>query len=254
MAKKKREEPGIPEWVVTYGDMMSLLLCFFILLAAFSELKQEREYQDVVREIKEAFGYNSGAGRAPGDGIPTNTIENPLESLQKREDRRNEPRDDNNPNVPGDDERPETIMPGPRTVIGGAITFQPGSTELTDWAKQQLMNDIVPPIKGQRNIFEIRGHAWGVEDQARGIDLRTLSFRRAMAVINFMVTEGGVEEQILRPIAAGHHEPAALAAQNGQAAQNAQRTAENRRVEVYMTEVTVDEIHQDPDFTGRGPR
>ncbi len=36
MAKKKAaNNPGIPEWVLTYGDLMSLLLCFFILLSAF---------------------------------------------------------------------------------------------------------------------------------------------------------------------------------------------------------------------------
>ena len=34
--RKKPEAPGVPEWVVTYGDMMTLLLCFFVLLQAFS--------------------------------------------------------------------------------------------------------------------------------------------------------------------------------------------------------------------------
>jgi len=45
MAKRKPiQSPGIPEWVLTYGDLMSLLLCFFILLAAFSELKKEEDF------------------------------------------------------------------------------------------------------------------------------------------------------------------------------------------------------------------
>ncbi|MGI9443328.1 MAG: flagellar motor protein MotB [Rubripirellula sp.] len=30
------EEMGIPEWVVTFGDMMSLLLTFFIMLVSLS--------------------------------------------------------------------------------------------------------------------------------------------------------------------------------------------------------------------------
>lgn len=42
MAKKKDDKPiiqmGAPEWVVTFGDMMTLLLCFFVLLFAMSEV------------------------------------------------------------------------------------------------------------------------------------------------------------------------------------------------------------------------
>ena len=41
------EDPpmGIPEWVVTFGDMMSLLLTFFIMLVSMSEMKQEEKFQ-----------------------------------------------------------------------------------------------------------------------------------------------------------------------------------------------------------------
>ena len=64
MAKRRKaEEPGIPEWIVTYGDLMSLLLCFFILLAAFSELKQPREFREVIDKIKEALGFQGGMGQ-----------------------------------------------------------------------------------------------------------------------------------------------------------------------------------------------
>ena len=50
--KKHKQEKGIPEWVVTFGDMMSLLLCFFILLQMFSEVKKDEEYQRVITAIK----------------------------------------------------------------------------------------------------------------------------------------------------------------------------------------------------------
>ncbi len=39
--RPKKQPPGVPEWVVTFGDMMALLLCFFILLQMFSELKKD---------------------------------------------------------------------------------------------------------------------------------------------------------------------------------------------------------------------
>ncbi|MCK5557820.1 MAG: flagellar motor protein MotB, partial [Candidatus Hydrogenedentes bacterium] len=45
MARGRRsrddEEPRVPGWVVTYGDMMSLLLTFFVLLISFSTIKKE---------------------------------------------------------------------------------------------------------------------------------------------------------------------------------------------------------------------
>ena len=35
-------EEGAPTWIVTFADMMSLLLTFFILMYSMSEVKQER--------------------------------------------------------------------------------------------------------------------------------------------------------------------------------------------------------------------
>ncbi|HID23354.1 MAG TPA: hypothetical protein EYP14_13280, partial [Planctomycetaceae bacterium] len=36
---------GVPEWVVTYGDMMSLLLTFFIMLVSLSEVVADKRYR-----------------------------------------------------------------------------------------------------------------------------------------------------------------------------------------------------------------
>ncbi|MHC4990575.1 MAG: flagellar motor protein MotB, partial [Planctomycetota bacterium] len=63
----KQQRTGAPEWIVTFGDMMSLLLTFFILLQMFSEMKRDHEYQRVVTAIKEAFGYSGGVGVLPTD-------------------------------------------------------------------------------------------------------------------------------------------------------------------------------------------
>ena len=43
--KKKKEEeskPGSPAWMTTYGDMMTLLLCFFVLLVAMATMEVEK--------------------------------------------------------------------------------------------------------------------------------------------------------------------------------------------------------------------
>ena len=60
------EPPGVPEWVVTYGDMMSLLLTFFIMLVSMSELKEEGEVRAVLNALRERFGPAAALAAAPG--------------------------------------------------------------------------------------------------------------------------------------------------------------------------------------------
>jgi len=46
---------GAPAWVVTFGDMMSLLLCFFVLLLSFSTTDISK-YKEMIGSLKDAFG------------------------------------------------------------------------------------------------------------------------------------------------------------------------------------------------------
>ena len=56
MARKKKQEcPSIPGWLVSFGDLMSLLLTFFILLYSMSTVSLEKFYQSL-RGLTEAFG------------------------------------------------------------------------------------------------------------------------------------------------------------------------------------------------------
>ncbi|MCP4572095.1 MAG: OmpA family protein [bacterium] len=57
MAKKKNItiKQGLDGWVMTYGDMMSLLLTFFVLIVSFSSM-QETKFEQAARSLKDAFG------------------------------------------------------------------------------------------------------------------------------------------------------------------------------------------------------
>ncbi len=48
-------DPGAPKWVTTFGDLMSLLLCFFVLLLSFSEMDRQK-YKQVAGSMEKAFG------------------------------------------------------------------------------------------------------------------------------------------------------------------------------------------------------
>ncbi len=55
--EKKQDEGGggAPAWMVTYGDLMGLLLTFFILLISFSTLDQKKISQAII-SVQGAFG------------------------------------------------------------------------------------------------------------------------------------------------------------------------------------------------------
>ncbi|QDU26962.1 flagellar motor protein MotS [Anatilimnocola aggregata] len=45
-----------PDWLITYSDLMTLLLVMFVLLFSLSEFKQSEKFQGVARSIHAKFG------------------------------------------------------------------------------------------------------------------------------------------------------------------------------------------------------
>ncbi|HSR67487.1 MAG TPA: flagellar motor protein MotB [Acidobacteriota bacterium] len=55
---EEEQEQGAPAWVVTFGDMMSLLLTFFVLLLSFSEIDKVA-FAQIMGSLKTAFGVQT---------------------------------------------------------------------------------------------------------------------------------------------------------------------------------------------------
>jgi chemotaxis protein MotB len=53
--QKKDEGGGSPAWVMTFADLMSLLMCFFVLLLSFSEMDLQK-FKQIAGSMKNAFG------------------------------------------------------------------------------------------------------------------------------------------------------------------------------------------------------
>ncbi len=54
----KPEERGIPAWVMTFADLMTLLMCFFVLLLSFSEMDAAK-FKELSGSMKDAFGVQT---------------------------------------------------------------------------------------------------------------------------------------------------------------------------------------------------
>ena len=66
---------GSPEWMTTYGDMVTLLLCFFVLLFSFSEV-DARKFQSMIASFQGSLGIlDSGMNIVPDDDLSLGTTE-----------------------------------------------------------------------------------------------------------------------------------------------------------------------------------
>lgn len=91
MARRRRREEnsskGAPEWMTTYGDMVTLLLCFFVLLFSFSEV-DIKKFQSMIASFQGSLGIlESGTTIIPSEDIPvSNNGELTTEQLEELED------------------------------------------------------------------------------------------------------------------------------------------------------------------------
>ncbi|MEL7451487.1 MAG: flagellar motor protein MotB [Pseudomonadota bacterium] len=63
------ESGGVPAWVMTFADLMTLLMCFFVLLLAFSEMDAAK-FKLLSGSMKNAFGVQA---QVEVDAIPKGT-------------------------------------------------------------------------------------------------------------------------------------------------------------------------------------
>jgi chemotaxis protein MotB len=236
MGKKCKCPPaGAPEWVLTYGDMMSLLLTFFILLVALSEIRKPEQLKSIADEIRKAFGMSKGGG----DSYQVSLF-SVLETLEQQTEQRHELANADDPGIEGRDLEVTRIREGMLFTQGGLITFEPGSADLSDTAKRNL-KVIADLVRGYTNKIEVRGHAATMElgPGSRFADLWTLSFTRAKAVMDYLTSaELGVRPERVRLVANADYEPLASRVYTPATQEP------NRRVEILVMEALVEDFSQ----------
>ena len=71
MAKKRKEEEppkGSPLWMSTFGDLMNLLLCFFVLLFSMSTVDAQK-FEMIAASFSNTFSIFTGGGTSFQDGM-----------------------------------------------------------------------------------------------------------------------------------------------------------------------------------------
>lgn len=222
--KQKQGEEGAPGWVVTYGDMMSLLLTFFILLLSFSTISQD-EFQKAMGSLKGALGV-----LPKSNGIISLNLRvqrNRKEEMQTAARKLAEQLQ-----IEGKEKQVKIEFDatgGLKISLPSAILFDAGSATLKPESASVLEH--VAEVLGQLpdTFIEVRGHTdnQSLTDTVRYRDNYELSYFRADAVTRQLTISGRVPINQFEIVACGPSQP--LASNTTEEGRRA-----NRRVEIFV--------------------
>lgn len=233
--QRKSEAPaGAPAWMVTYGDMVTLLLTFFVLLVAMSEVKEDERLRDFMQAVREAFGYVGGERHLPTEEVqvPKNLDEMRVLVLGVLPESFGEANDEG---LHGRRDRVEYIRPAEYYQPGARFQFAELSAELSA-AEAAAVARYAEQLRGLTTIIEVRGHCSRVPVTGTPFrDHMELSIRRARAVADLLIANG-IDPRRIHVVGAGTTQPLTRTAAD---------IAERRRndvVELLQTDHTIDEF------------
>ncbi|MDA0283081.1 MAG: OmpA family protein [Planctomycetota bacterium] len=221
--------PGVPEWVVTYGDMMSLLLTFFIMLVSMSELKDEGKNRAALNSMKEVFGPMDGTSGAPGRTFNSQSDSQHLNANSARNNFGLNAGSVDSNGSGGQEKAGKSVNHGEIVTVGGSLEFDQFETNLTAEATTEL-DRLIDAIKRLPNRIIVRGHSFAepVRRKPQFRDQHDLSFARAQSVAKYLI-EKNIDPQRIQVSAAGDAEPRELT-------RNLDDRRRNRRVDVFTVD------------------
>ncbi|WP_457622174.1 OmpA/MotB family protein [Persephonella sp.] len=184
MARKKKEEcPSVPAWVISFSDLMSLLLTFFILLYSMSVL-------DIKKLMKFLWYFQ---GEEPFIATKTVTVIPPISLLQK--DIALEIKNRIKRILPMHAYQIEAIENYIVVRLFNDVIFKPDSAELTEKSKKAL-SGVANALKALDKAYTeilVNGHAYLV---TKNVDPWKLSIKRAVVVAQYLIDHGVNPEKI----------------------------------------------------------
>jgi chemotaxis protein MotB len=213
MAKCPPCPEGIPAWMATFSDLVTLLLTFFVLLLSFAKTETAK-YNSAFGSIRNAFGGGSQqAGAVPQVG---KTPDDAPTMLEAQEEAKPFPidflttegfLDKHEINRASDEElkimrkyllnyemadmvnvyeMPEAI----KVQIKDHILFEEGSTKIKS-LKVEAFEKMVNLLKKENWVVFVEGHAAPLEKDANsGLDAFSISAQRAISVSRVLIQKG----------------------------------------------------------------
>lgn len=244
MGKKKREEPaseGAPEWMTTYSDLVTLLMCFFVLLFSMAVIDKQK-FVEVANSLRSSFQeINSGGDKfdsSSGDVLmslleekkaqkdATDNSENTIKAKEDDDKKENEKVKQNENAEKLEKMKNELqasikdlqlgsyvkVIEEKTTVtlrIDSAILFESGSADIKESGKEVLKKAGLLLKQIDNQIF-VQGHTDNVPIYTHLFPTNwELSTKRAVNVVMFLIDSSGMDPHKLTATGNGEFKPIA---------------------------------------------
>ncbi len=227
--KKEDEHENLERWLITYADLITLLLAFFIMMYTFSK-QDAQKHQEVAERLKTIFKGGSSVlkeGRAGGRNLINPSLAAAGTGRQIEAELENQIAAMAGANDEG--HKISVFRDGRGIVIRimDRAFFDEGKAELKETAKSALRK-IATILEKSNNHVMIEGHTDNVPiNTAEFRSNWELSTRRATEVVRHLIEKYGFEPS--RISASGYAEYRPVAAND-----TVQNRALNRRIEIIL--------------------
>lgn len=170
--KKRPEEKIDEDWMATYGDMVTLLLCFFVMISSVSKVDMAM-YEQIQAGMNEGFGQKD--------------VKRPIEMMMI------ELADDMQSMSLGDEVALGTDAQGVVIEFGGDLLFAPGSAEIRPKMEPALKRLAATLMSDRYNSFNfsVEGHTSDENFSSPEFPSNwELSAARAASVVRFFESRG----------------------------------------------------------------
>jgi len=233
--KKPEEHENLERWLITYADLITLLLAFFILMYTMSK-QDSKKYQEVAAHLKAIFSGSHAilatgnvAGKAPIELSFKGGAENVAALKEQLEKELREIGDKG----AADGMQNISLVSDERGLVVRAMEkafFDTGKADLTSRARSAL-DGIAPVLVGMPNHVRVEGHTDNVPISTS--EFRSnweLSVRRATEVVRYLVERRHFPPD--RISASGYAEYRPIASND-----TPEDRATNRRIEIIIVNV-----------------
>jgi chemotaxis protein MotB len=237
--ERKPPEPkkGAPEYMNTYGDMVTLLLCFFVLLFAMSTT-DAKKFQSMVESFKGSLGVLSGGKTPSPEKVVTNSrmeskgTEFKYKKIVEKINEEIKQKIEKNMSKEEAKKMMEQIeirqsARGIEITFGSSMLFESGKSRIKEDALN-VLESIGEQLRGLENDIVVEGHTDNIPINTGVFPSNwELSTNRATNVLKYIVQK---EPSILGRISAAGYADTISKADNG----NEEGRQLNRRVQIII--------------------